>query len=63
MDAKSNIKHTPLCVDLDGSLIASDTLWEGLAALLMQKPLMIFQVIGWLLAGKAVLKKNVAAFI
>lgn len=62
MDAKSNIKHTPLCVDLDGSLIASDTLWEGLVALLMQKPLMIFQVIGWLLAGKAVLKKNVAEY-
>ncbi len=60
MDAKSNIKHTPLCVDLDGSLIATDTLWEGLAALLMRKPLMIFQVINWLLAGKAVLKKNVA---
>lgn len=62
MDAKSSIKHTPLCVDLDGSLIASDTLWEGLAALLMQKPLMIFQVIGWLFAGKAVLKKNVAEY-
>ena len=60
MDAKSNIKHTPLCVDLDGSLIATDTLWEGLAALLMRKPFMIFQVINWLLAGKAVLKKNVA---
>lgn len=62
MDAKSSIKHTPLCVDLDGSLIASDTLWEGLAALLMQKPLMIFQVIGWLFVGKAVLKKNVAEY-
>ncbi len=60
MDAKSNIKHTPLCVDLDGSLIATDTLWEGLVALLMRKPLMIFQVITWLLAGKAILKKNVA---
>lgn len=60
MDAKSSIKHTPLCVDLDGSLIATDTLWEGLAALLMRKPLMIFQVVGWLLAGKASLKKNVA---
>ncbi|MEP4342123.1 MAG: UbiA family prenyltransferase [Lentilitoribacter sp.] len=62
MDAKSSIKHTPLCVDLDGSLIASDTLWEGLVALLMQKPLMIFQIMGWLLAGKAVLKKNVAEY-
>ena len=60
MDAKSNIKHTPLCVDLDGSLIATDTLWEGLVVLLMRKPLMIFQVITWLLAGKAILKKNVA---
>lgn len=60
MDAKSNIKHTPLCVDLDGSLIATDTLWEGLVALLMRKPLMIFQVVTWLLAGKAILKKNVA---
>lgn len=60
MDAKSDIKHTPLCVDLDGTLVATDTLWEGLAALLMRRPWMVFQVFSWLLAGKAVLKQNVA---
>ena len=61
MDAVSDNKHVPLCVDLDGTLVATDTLWEGLASVLIRRPWLVFAVIGWIFAGKAVLKREVAA--
>ncbi len=51
----------PLCVDLDGTLIYSDMLWESLARLLKQNFLCIFAVPIWLLSGRANLKRQVAA--
>ena len=30
MDARTEARHIPLCVDLDGTLLAADTLWEHL---------------------------------
>lgn len=60
MDVQADIKHIPLCVDLDGSLLSTDTLWEGLVKLLLKKPYMVFHVIVWIFAGKATLKANVA---
>ena len=51
---------SPLCVDLDGTLIKSDLLWESLLALLKQNPLSIFQLPFWLLKGKAHLKHEIA---
>jgi len=50
----------PLCVDLDGTLIRSDLLIESVLALLAKQPLAIFSMFGWLLRGKAYLKKQVA---
>ncbi|OCW55978.1 UbiA family prenyltransferase [Hoeflea olei] len=61
MDAVSDNRHVPLCIDLDGTLIATDTLWEGLASILIRRPWLIFAAIGWAIAGKAVLKREVAA--
>ena len=51
----------PLCVDLDGTLIKTDLLWESLLALLKQRPLSIFQLPFWLLKGRAHFKHEIAA--
>ena len=50
----------PLCVDLDGTLIRTDLLWESLMALLKQSPLSIFRLPFWLLKGKAFFKHEIA---
>ncbi len=51
---------SPLCVDLDGTLIKTDLLWESLLVLLKQSPLSIFQLPFWLLKGKAYFKHAIA---
>lgn len=52
---------TPLCVDLDGTLIYSDLFFESLLLLLKCNPLCLFVIPFWLLRGRAVLKAEVAA--
>lgn len=51
---------SPLCVDLDGTLIKTDLLWESLLALLKQSPFLFFQLPFWLLRGKAHFKHQIA---
>lgn len=51
---------TPICVDLDGSLIHSDLLLESFLLLLKRNPLYVFLIPVWLLKGKAVLKAEIA---
>ena len=60
MDARAEAGAIPLAVDLDGTLIASDLLWEGLFLLLRQKPHCLFLLPFWLAAGKARLKCEIA---
>ncbi|WP_075288791.1 UbiA family prenyltransferase [Pararhizobium arenae] len=60
MDARTDIRHIPLCVDLDGTLLAADTLWEGVAIVLFRNPFMIFAMLYWLCRGKARLKYEIA---
>lgn len=50
----------PLCVDLDGTLIATDALWESFLLLLKAKPYAVPAVPLWLLGGKANLKQRLA---
>lgn len=50
----------PLAVDLDGTLISADLLWEGLFQLLKKNPLFVFLVPLWALSGKARLKAEIA---
>lgn len=50
----------PLCVDLDGTLVATDTLWETFLLLLRTNPLWLVLVPLWLLKGKAYLKHQIA---
>ncbi|MEQ9329816.1 UbiA family prenyltransferase [Thalassobaculum sp.] len=46
----------PLCVDLDGTLVRTDLLYETLLAALRRRPWLVFALPFWLLAGKAHLK-------
>jgi len=52
---------TPLCVDLDGTLVRSDLLLESLLVLIKRNPLYAFYVPFWLLRGKAFFKAAVTA--
>ena len=50
----------PLCVDLDGTLIKTDMLYEAVVLLVRQNPLNLLLLIFWLFKGKAFLKARVA---
>lgn len=50
----------PLCVDLDGTLLKTDTLIESALALIKKQPWRIFSVISWMIKGKANLKQQIA---
>jgi len=60
LPAEDSIDHVPLVVDLDGTLIATDTLLEGALRVLKQEPRSLLQLGTWLVQGKAVLKAAVA---
>lgn len=61
MDARSEKTTIPLVVDLDGTLIAADLLWESLFILLRKNPLYFCLVPFWLLRGVANLKHEIAS--
>lgn len=50
----------PLCVDLDGTLVRTDTLHESLLSLVRTDPLVLFLLPLWLLSGRAGFKRKVA---
>ena len=52
-------KNVPLAVDLDGTLIRTDLLWESLARLIRRNPFAIFPVLyWWMIQGRARLKQK-----
>jgi phosphoserine phosphatase len=52
MQNLSSNNNIPLVVDLDGTLIKKDLLYEGLKLLLRKNPFYIFTCFQWLLKGK-----------
>lgn len=50
----------PLYVDLDGTLIRTDLLWESSLRLLFAQPTALLRMPGWLGEGKAKLKREIA---
>ncbi|MFV1922485.1 MAG: UbiA family prenyltransferase [Methylotenera sp.] len=52
-------KH-PLCIDCDGTLIATDLLYEAFFLMLKQYPIGLFLLPIWLLKGKAYLKQRLS---
>lgn len=55
-----NPSPIPLCVDLDGSLVRTDTLYESILALIKQSPWSLLLLPQWLLRGKAYFKSQIA---
>jgi 4-hydroxybenzoate polyprenyltransferase len=55
----TNIKETALCLDLDGTLIRSDALFESIFQLVKVNPLLLIMVPIWLLKGKPNLKEEI----
>ncbi|MGA2248051.1 MAG: apolipoprotein N-acyltransferase [Verrucomicrobiota bacterium] len=53
--------NVPLVVDLDGTIIRTDLMWESLALLLRRNPLCIFQIPFWWSRGRARLKQQLSA--
>jgi 4-hydroxybenzoate polyprenyltransferase len=53
----------PLCVDLDGTLVKSDTFVDSLMVLARRQPLVFLQTPLWALKGKASFKARVASMV
>jgi 4-hydroxybenzoate polyprenyltransferase len=53
-------RPVPLYVDLDGTLVATDTLWETCLLFLARHPLSAWRLPAWLLRGRAVFKHELA---
>jgi phosphoglycolate phosphatase-like HAD superfamily hydrolase len=49
-----------IAIDLDGTLLRTDSLVESLFKLIGREPFSIFPLIFWMLQGKVVLKENVS---
>jgi hypothetical protein len=59
-DSRSRL---PVCVDLDGTLIRSDLLYESLLQLIRQRIFYVLLIPFWLLRGKAYLKAEIARHV
>ncbi len=53
----------PLCVDLDGTLVKSDTLVDSTLVLARQHPALLLQLPRWLSEGKAALKRHITSSV
>jgi hypothetical protein len=52
----------PLVVDLDGTLLKTDLLFESASRFILTYPFRIFRLLIWLLKGKAILKLKLANY-
>jgi len=55
----SNLRNIPLCVDLDGTLIKTDSLYELFLLLFKTNPLYCLIAISWLMKSKAHFKAEI----
>ncbi len=60
-DESSSTVALPLCVDLDGTLVKSDTLADSICVLARTHPANLLRLPRWLLGGKARFKREVSA--
>lgn len=54
------MKTPPLCVDLDGTLVFTDTLLEAFIKLVKKNPANFLRSIGWLVRGRAYFKQRIS---
>ena len=52
--------RTVLCVDMDGTLLKTDLIWECIISLLKVRPFLLFRIPFWLLEGRAGFKRRLA---
>jgi len=60
MSMSTSVNGRPLCVDLDGTLVSTDVLWESLLIQLKTKPLSLLLIPLWIWKGKAFFKRQLA---
>lgn len=60
-DNAPNDLAVPLCVDLDGTLLNTDMLWESLKDVARKRPWCVLLFPFWFVRGRACLKQQVAA--
>lgn len=53
----------PLCVDLDGTLVKSDTLVDSVLVMGRQRPSALLRIPGWIAQGKAQFKRRVTSAV
>ncbi len=58
-----SVSNVPLVVDLDGTLIGSDTLWESILVLLRKKLSRVVYLPFWILRGKSYFKYRIAELV
>jgi 4-hydroxybenzoate polyprenyltransferase len=63
MPMASNSTQVPLAVDLDGTLIRTDMMWESVALLLKKNPFILLAFPIWLLGGRAHLKQQLSRHV
>jgi len=61
--SKSQPADLPLCVDLDGTLVKSDTLVDSVLVLARHRPGLLLRLPGWLAGGKAAFKQKVTTTV
>lgn len=61
--APDSASQPVLCVDLDGTLVKSDTLIDSTLALVRHHPAALFYLPHWLVEGKASLKRHIAGIV
>lgn len=59
-ESKTGPDKTPLCVDLDGTILRTDLMWECICALLRSRPWRIFILPLWWARGRPYLKAMLA---
>lgn len=60
MNKHSTDNSRPLCVDLDGTLVATDTMYESLLLAVRTRPLHLIAAPFWLFQGRAFFKQQLA---
>ena len=58
--SRTDTRSIPLCVDLDGTLLKTDTLVESFLLLITSRPLNVIQYLFWMLKGRGYFKQKVA---
>lgn len=60
LEAPANPTPSIVVVDMDGTLLVSDSLWETVLQILHDRPWKLIPIIGWLFLGKAGFKDRIS---